>query len=382
VLIFLFGAVASPARAAGTFVDDDGNPHEPNIEIIAAAGITQGCNPPANDRYCPGDPVTRGQMAAFLRRAFDIPASTADLFDDDDGSIFEADINAIAAAGITTGCAVRAYCEGGVVTREQMAAFLVRALSLPPAQTTDHFTDDDNSPFEAEIDSLAETGITTGCAASMYCPTQNVLRDQMATFLARALGPSPTAGTCTIVVGFSQTKDWYIEGDFESIVPNGEWELLWEGSSAIQLWADPGYTGWLNQPFSGCTTGEPDRLILTITGEGRPVDEWVAEIGAAAATARSKFPTVELVLLQPVVGGPNNSVCENNGATVRASTNHPVIDQAIAQIVAANPTGPIRAGFSPEVRTCADYGDALGHLVDSANGPVAASIANFYLTFD
>jgi hypothetical protein len=57
-----------------------------------------------------------------------------------------------------------------------------------------------------------------------------------------------------------------------------------------------------------------------------------------------------------------------------------VIDQAIAQIVAANPNGPIRAGYSPEVRTCADYGDALGHLVDSANGPVAASIANFYLT--
>ena len=36
-----------------------------DIVWLAAAGITRGCNPPANDRYCPGDPVTRGQMAAF-----------------------------------------------------------------------------------------------------------------------------------------------------------------------------------------------------------------------------------------------------------------------------------------------------------------------------
>jgi len=34
-----------------------------------AAGITAGCDPPVNDRFCPDDVVTRGQMAAFLHRA-------------------------------------------------------------------------------------------------------------------------------------------------------------------------------------------------------------------------------------------------------------------------------------------------------------------------
>ena len=53
----------------GTFIDDNGSIHEPSIEAIAAAGITLGCNPPDNDRFCPDDPVTRGQMAAFLHRA-------------------------------------------------------------------------------------------------------------------------------------------------------------------------------------------------------------------------------------------------------------------------------------------------------------------------
>jgi hypothetical protein len=34
------------------------------------AGVTLGCNPPTNDEYCPDDLVTRGQMAAFLKRGF------------------------------------------------------------------------------------------------------------------------------------------------------------------------------------------------------------------------------------------------------------------------------------------------------------------------
>jgi hypothetical protein len=76
ILIILAGVmlVAGAAFAArppgGTFTDDNGNVHEPNIEAIAAEGITFGCNPPENTKYCPGDAVTRGQMAAFLDRAF------------------------------------------------------------------------------------------------------------------------------------------------------------------------------------------------------------------------------------------------------------------------------------------------------------------------
>jgi len=40
------------------------------ISAVKDAGITKGCNPPANDRFCPEDVVTRAQMAAFIYRAF------------------------------------------------------------------------------------------------------------------------------------------------------------------------------------------------------------------------------------------------------------------------------------------------------------------------
>ena len=70
-------------------------------------------------------------MAAFLKRAFDYPTSSIDFFADDDTSIFESDINAIAMAGVTKGCnppTNNLYCPTGLVTRGQMAAFLHRAL--------------------------------------------------------------------------------------------------------------------------------------------------------------------------------------------------------------------------------------------------------------
>ncbi|HEY6629617.1 MAG TPA: S-layer homology domain-containing protein, partial [Acidimicrobiia bacterium] len=56
-------------KSSGTFYDDDDSVFEKAIERLAASGITQGCNPPANDRFCPEDSVTRGQMATFLKRA-------------------------------------------------------------------------------------------------------------------------------------------------------------------------------------------------------------------------------------------------------------------------------------------------------------------------
>ncbi len=83
-------ALAADLPPGGSFYDDDGNVHEGGIEAIAAEGITLGCNPPDNTIFCPGDSVTRGQMAAFLARALGLPDAATDFFADDDGTTFEA----------------------------------------------------------------------------------------------------------------------------------------------------------------------------------------------------------------------------------------------------------------------------------------------------
>lgn len=183
---------ATEVPPGGRFLDDDLSVHQGAIEAIAAAGITLGCNPSANTRFCPEDPVSRGQMAAFLVRALDLPDAGTSGFNDTGGTIFENEIDRLAASGITRGCNPPdndRFCPQEPVSRGQMAAFLSRGLQLPPP-TGDPFADDDDSAFEQDIEALHEAAITAGCNPPIndrYCPQQAVTRAEMATFLARAL---------------------------------------------------------------------------------------------------------------------------------------------------------------------------------------------------
>ena len=186
-------AIASDTSGyKGTFADDDGNIHERNIEAIAAEGITLGCNPPENTLFCPDDSVTRGAMAAFIARALGLPAGDGDQFNDDGASTFENAINQVAAAGITQGCNPpenTKFCPGRTMTRGEMAAFIVRAFDLP-ASGTNYFGDDRGHIFEDAINRLGAAGITLGCNPPQntnFCPDDPIRRDQMATFLVRAV---------------------------------------------------------------------------------------------------------------------------------------------------------------------------------------------------
>lgn len=218
--------------AAGTFIDDDGNTHEPNIEAIAADGITRGCNPPTNNLYCPEDEVTRGEMAAFIVRALE-PTDDGgqDWFTDDDAHLFENDINILAAAGITRGCdppANTQYCPDDPVTRGAMAAFLVRAFDYTEGVGADLFDDDDGHTFENDIDKLGTAGVTKGCNPpdnNLYCPDENVLRDQMASFLARAKGLDPIIPEVESCNG-ARILTVHYEGDDGSQDPNEEWVTI------------------------------------------------------------------------------------------------------------------------------------------------------------
>lgn len=107
------------------FTDDDDSPFEREIEWLAAQGITKGCS---DTRFCPDRAVTRAQMAAFLTRARNLPSGDATFSDVGSGHTFHKAIAALADAGITKGCGGTEFCPDDPVTRGQMAAFLFRAL--------------------------------------------------------------------------------------------------------------------------------------------------------------------------------------------------------------------------------------------------------------
>jgi hypothetical protein len=174
---------AGPAPAS-PFSDIAGSKFYDDIIWLEASGITSGCG---GGKFCPDGLVTRSQMASFISRAMNLEASSVDHFTDDDGNKHEANINRLASAGITAGCGPSAYCPDGVVARDQMATFLVRARNLPPSGVN-WFTDDDGNKHEDRINAFAAAKVTSGCGDGRFCPAGGVTRGQMAAFLHRAFG--------------------------------------------------------------------------------------------------------------------------------------------------------------------------------------------------
>jgi D-alanyl-D-alanine carboxypeptidase len=181
----VLGAPQQPAAAGASFSDIGASPFRVHIEWLAERGITEGCG---GGKFCPRDPVTREQMAKFLVRLFELPPTPDDLFTDDDSSVHESAINALAASGITGGCAPDRFCPRDEVTRAQMAAVIARAAALPPTDA-DHFLDDESSSHELSINRVAAAGITAGCGLFRFCPAPSVTREQMAAFLHRVEAP-------------------------------------------------------------------------------------------------------------------------------------------------------------------------------------------------
>ena len=177
--------------AAG-FADVEGGVHGPSIDCMVWWDVAHGVT---TTRFDPTGNVTRGQMAAFVARSIraagaELPKGT-DRFTDDDGTIFEDDIDALAAAGVVAGIGANRYAPDRVVTRGEMATFLVRAHEVVTGQalvgTSDPFTDDDGAVHEDSIDAAYDAGLVRGTAPGTYTPTRAVRRAEMATFLSRLL---------------------------------------------------------------------------------------------------------------------------------------------------------------------------------------------------
>ena len=179
----------------GTFRDDDESVHLSNIEQMVDWEITQGCG---QNRFCPSRTVTRAQMAAFLHRAVTRlygepdPAAEVQLTDVGADVWYRSEAQWAAANGVmrvTDGV----FNPQGSVTRADMAEMLIAAfdhLSASP-EFQDLFSDVAGIPYATiqAMEGIYDAGVTTGCGTNplRYCPTKEVTRAQMASFLVRAI---------------------------------------------------------------------------------------------------------------------------------------------------------------------------------------------------
>ncbi len=205
-------ALACPPERvpSGGFTDvEAGNVHRAAVDCLAWYDITSGgaAGRPA-DNYGPELQVRRGQMASFLVRVIDrvdprlLPVAERDFSCPSDPGLALADSNPhadairrLAGAGVVDGGVGGrpADCFGPEldVRRDQMAAFLHRALELASGDRirseTDAFDDDRGNPHESTINALTGQGLLAGKSFRVYDPSAPVRRDQMASFLTRKL---------------------------------------------------------------------------------------------------------------------------------------------------------------------------------------------------
>jgi hypothetical protein len=164
--------------------------------------ITSGCSE-VPKRYCPDDIVTREQMAKFIIQSLDVNPNlqavppdnycgTENPFNDVPFDSWSCKyVKRLAELGITSGYGNGIFGPFDPVTREQMAAFLIRALDEVPADeycgTSNPFTDVSYDRWSCKyVKRLLELGVTTGYGDGRFGPDDYVTRAQMAVFLKRA----------------------------------------------------------------------------------------------------------------------------------------------------------------------------------------------------
>ncbi len=189
----LVGSIAyraeQPARplpeVTPIFPDTAGDPHVDNIEALVEKGFASGY---ADGTYRPQRPVTRGQLATLIAVARNLePAKGSAGFTDTAGTTHEAAIEAVVQAGIASGYGDGSFRPDDPVSRGQLATFLVRAYAyaLSPASRS-WFRDTAGDVHAAAIDAVAHNGIASGYGDGTFRPAQVVTRGQVATFLVRA----------------------------------------------------------------------------------------------------------------------------------------------------------------------------------------------------
>ena len=180
------------------------NVHVDGIDCAAyheiALGYTDGTYRPANG-------VRRDQMASFIARTLDTAGHTLPSLDhtftDIAGNTHEQAIGQLAAADIVLGRTPTDYAPDRTVTRDQMASYLVRALEWAHDTTytapKSPFTDIAGNTHEQAIDIAYDLGLTTGRTETTYEPRIDVRRDQMASFLVRLLSELASAEGAVII---------------------------------------------------------------------------------------------------------------------------------------------------------------------------------------
>jgi hypothetical protein len=310
LLLVVAGLMTGTAWATGSFADDDSSAHESDIEWIAVSGITRGCNPPDNDHYCPDEPVTRGQMAAFMNRAFSLDPSSRIFFNDTVGHVFEADIAAMASAGVTRGCNPPdndLFCPDAFVTRGQMASFLRRAIEEtgPPASTPTTATTTSTSIAPTTSSSSTSTSTTTTTTTTTpSSTTSSTLPHSSGPPVLAAIGSQWIVAGRSVDLEISATHPDGHHVDFDGVLPAfADIDDNGDGTASLSLTPGPGHVGTYELTvIVSDSNGLEDSEVVTLTVQPDTTGNegpWIETNGLLLIDVESNPPVDNWILATP-----------------------------------------------------------------------------------
>jgi YD repeat-containing protein len=164
------------------------------VYALYASGITTGCG--NDSYCPDDTVTRAQMAVFVVKALGETPAATCSgMFDDvseatGDNPAFCKYIEKFSTLGITAGCGGSNFCPGELVTRAQMAVFITKAIGEAAASCTGTVFNDVNgtvmpSAFCGFIEKFSTLGITSGCGGGNYCPNDLVTRAQMAVFLTK-----------------------------------------------------------------------------------------------------------------------------------------------------------------------------------------------------
>ncbi|WP_050616543.1 S-layer homology domain-containing protein [Bacillus testis] len=163
------------------------------MQSMVKQGIITGY---ADGSLAPFAKVKRGEFATFLYRALSLPEGKQQFNDVAPKSALAAGINAAAAAGIVTGFTTTTFGPEQLITREQMAIMIDRALDyahIAKKTATLSFLDNDDIKARAAVQSMVGHGIIAGYPTAggfVFKPQEEATREHAAAFIYRMMEAS------------------------------------------------------------------------------------------------------------------------------------------------------------------------------------------------
>ncbi|NQX67134.1 S-layer homology domain-containing protein [Paenibacillus alba] len=182
----LISAKKDSDLAGTSFADIKGHWAEASIRELIKLGAINGY---PDNSFKPDNQITRAEFVAVIVKALNLKAQAALNFDDTSAHWAKNEIAIAAALGVVNGYTEQAFGPDDVITREQMAAIVIRAAQIEPVSKNIDVTD---SPA---ISDWARTALATAMAKGLVDgyedhtvkPQANTSRAEAATVILRAL---------------------------------------------------------------------------------------------------------------------------------------------------------------------------------------------------